>query len=67
MCGGSAPTPTPTAPAAPVPVRDTKIDAKRSQQDASRRADQTGYRATLLTGAGGDTSKATTASPVLGG
>lgn len=69
MCGGGGQPamPAPAAPPAPVPVRDTQIDATRSRQDASRRAAATGYQSSMLSGSGGDTTAANTASPVLGG
>lgn len=66
MCGSPS-MPTPKAPPAPIPVRDNQIDATRNRQDASRRASMSGASSTMLTGAGGDTTKTPTASPVLGG
>lgn len=66
MCSAPKP-PTPVAPPAPLPARDASIDATRSRQDASRRAAQSGYASTMLTGGSGASSPAATASPVLGG
>lgn len=66
MCGGSK-APTPQAPPAPVPERDSNIDATRARQTASRRAAQSGYQATMLTGPGGLSGEAPTTSAVLGG
>lgn len=65
MCG-STKAPTPTAPPAPLPVRDSKIDAMRERQRAARRGAASGYDATMLTGAGGVTEDAPTTSPTLG-
>lgn len=64
MCG--AKTPTPQAPPAPIPVRDTKIEATANRQSAARRSAASGYESTMLTG-GGLSSAAPTASPTLGG
>lgn len=65
MCGATKP-PEPVAPPAPVPVRDSRIDATRERQNASRRASSSGYNSTMLTGPGGLSEEATT-SPTLGG
>lgn len=66
MCG--AKTPTPQAPPAPIPVRDTKIDALANRQAAARRSTTSGYESTMLTGAGGlPGAPPSTASPTLGG
>lgn len=67
MCGKSTPPPQPTAPPAPVPVADSRIEATRERQNASRRASSSGYSATMLTGPGGVTEAAPTLSPTLGG
>jgi len=66
MCGGSK-APEPQAPPAPVPVRDSKLDAYSERQRAARRAAASGYSSTMLTGAGGLQEDAPTTSPVLGG
>jgi hypothetical protein len=66
MCGAPS-MPTPSAPPAPIPQRDTAIDGTRQRQDASRRASQTGYTSTMLTGKGGDSTPGAGTSPVLGG
>lgn len=66
MCGAKAPPP-PQAPPAPIPVRDSNIDALQARQTASRRASSSGYQATMLTGPGGVTDEARPTSPVLGG
>ncbi|MBK8772879.1 MAG: hypothetical protein IPM06_20950 [Rhizobiales bacterium] len=58
--------PTPVAPPPPVPVRDAKIDALRSRQRGAMLGAEGGYQSTMLTGAGGDTTAAATASPTLG-
>ena len=65
MCGGSSP-PEPKAPPAPVAQRDTNIDGTMARQKAAQRSAQSGYESTLLAGAGGVTSPANTAAPVLG-
>jgi hypothetical protein len=65
MCGSKPPQP--QAPPAPIPERDSKIDATRERQTAARRASTSGYSATMLTGAGGVTDAAPTTAPVLGG
>jgi hypothetical protein len=67
MCGGGTKPPEPTAPPAPIPVRDSQIDATRERQVASRRASSSGYSATMLTGAGGVDDATPTTAPVLGG
>lgn len=68
MCGGSAPTPpTPVAPPAPLPATDAKLEGRNARQQGAFRSAQSGYQATMLTEAGGDTSAAPVASPVLGG
>lgn len=67
MCGAKAP-PTPQAPPAPVPVRDTQIDARMKGQSRARRAASgTTAESTMLTGAGGTSSPVPAISPVLGG
>ena len=66
MCSSPKP-PDPVAPPAPVPVRDSRIDATRERQVASRRAANSGYSSTMLTGPGGLTNEAASSSPVLGG
>jgi len=67
MCGGGSKPPTPQAPPAPIPERDSNIDATRARQTASRRAASSGYSATMLTGPGGLDGDAPTTSPTLGG
>ena len=59
--------PAPVAPPAPIPVRDSNIDATQARQVAARRASGSGFQATMLTGAGGLTDEAPTSAPVLGG
>lgn len=62
MCGAKAPTP--VAPPAPIPERDSKIDATRNRQSAAIAASQSGYDSTMLS----DSSvSGSTASPTLGG
>lgn len=60
MCGKA---PTPTAPPAPIPVRDSNIDALRSRQKAAAASEQGGVQSTMLSQSSGP---ATVASPVLG-
>ncbi len=67
MCGGGTKPPEPVAPVAPIPERDSKLDATRDRQAASRRQSASGYSATMLTGAGGVTDSAPVTAPVLGG
>jgi len=67
MCGGGTKPPDPVAPPAPIPERDSKLDATRERQRASRNQSVSGYSATMLTGAGGVTDAAPTTAPVLGG
>jgi hypothetical protein len=66
MCGGTKP-PEPVAPPAPIPERDSKLDATRARQMQSRRSSSSGYAATMLTGAGGVEEAAAPTAPVLGG
>lgn len=62
MCGAKAPTP--TAPPAPIPERDSVIDARRNRQSAALSASQSGANSTMLS----DSSiSANVASPTLGG
>ena len=65
MCGKAPSPPPPQAPPAPTPVRDSKIEATQARQNQARRASQSGYSATMLTGPGGATDTGGT-SPVLG-
>lgn len=58
--------PAPVAPPRPIPERDSKMDALRARQKAASLAEQGGYQSTMLTGAGGDRSSASVASPTLG-
>lgn len=67
MCGGGTKAPEPVAPVAPTPVRDSKIEATRDRQVASRRASASGYNSTMLTGAGGVKDEAPVTTPYLGG
>ena len=66
MCGGTKP-PDPVAPPAPIPERDSKLDATRARQNASRRQSASGYSATMLTGSGGVDDSTPTTVPTLGG
>lgn len=61
MCG--AKTPTPVAPPAPIPERDSNIDARRSRQQAAAASEMGGVQSTML---GQSSGPATVASPVLG-
>jgi hypothetical protein len=69
MCGGSGSSapPQPQAPPSPTPVRDSKMDATRERQDASRKSAASGYSSTILTPKGGDTTQAPTSKATLGG
>lgn len=61
MCAKS---PKPVAPPAPIPERDSNIDATRNRQTAAASASQSGYNSTLVN----DSSvAANVASPTLGG
>ena len=66
MCSAPKP-PDPVAPPAPVSMLDTRRDTRERERSAQqRRSLGANATTTQLTGAGGDTSQATTASPVLG-
>lgn len=66
MCSSPKP-PDPVAPPSPIPMRDTRMDARAKDQSRRARMAAGGNAESMqLTGAGGDTSKAPTASPVLG-
>jgi len=69
MCGGKTPAPPPPqAPPAPIPVRDTKLDARMNAQNLARRAGAgSTNESTMLTGTGGAAAAAPVASPTLGG
>jgi hypothetical protein len=62
MCGKA---PTPTAPPAPIPERDSNIDAMRKRQQAAAGSEQGGVQSTMLSQSAAP-SGATT-SPTLGG
>lgn len=60
MC---AKTPTPTAPPAPIPERDSNIDALRNRQKAAAASEQGGVQSTMLSQS---STPATVSSAVLG-
>ena len=62
MCGAKPPQP--VAPPAPIPERDSKIDATRNRQQAAAAAEQGGVQSTMLSQG---SAPANVASPVLGG
>lgn len=66
MCAAPKP-PAPVAAPEPVTQSQAESEGTRARQSASRRAGSTGYQATMLTGAGGDTTAAPTAKATLGG
>jgi hypothetical protein len=63
MCGAKPPTP--TAPPAPIPERDSNIDAMRKRQKAAAGSQQGGVESTMLSQSAGPTGSV--ASPTLGG
>jgi hypothetical protein len=70
MCGGGKPPPMPApqAPPAPIPARDSKLDARMQAQNLARRAGAgSTNESTMLTGSGGASGSAPVASPTLGG
>lgn len=62
MCGGKPPAP--VAPPAPIPERDSQIDARRNRQQQAAAAEQGGIQSTMLSQ---NSAPAAVASPVLGG
>lgn len=59
--------PEPQAPPAPLPVRDSQIDARLARQNASRDAATSGYESTVLTGPGGIRNETPSAALTLNG
>lgn len=56
--------PKPTAPPAPIPERESDIDARRNRQQAASASENGGIQSTMLSQT---SAPANVASPILGG